>query len=105
MIWGKFLGEQMVNSGSTIHLRTFASYIPDERRLFVYVMNMLEESRSISLEVEGYQIKSLLQAWELVGKGPEDVDPLWQEIEGIKNTAEIAVSGTSITVFELRIGN
>ena len=103
MIWGNFLGDQMIKSTSTVHLRTFASYIPEEKRLYVYLMNMVEEPQNISLELDGYKVESLVQAWELVGEGPDDVDPAWQKYARQADHLNIIVSGTSITVFEYRL--
>ena len=103
MIWGNFLGEQMVKSTSSVHLRSFASYLPAEKRLYVYLMNMLEEPQSISLNIEGYDAESILQAWDLAGDGPDDVDPLWQKYTGWSEPVNIRVSGTSITVLEYRL--
>jgi hypothetical protein len=102
-IWGKFLGDRMVRSTSTVHLRTFASFVPEEDRLYVYLMNMLEEPGTVTLILEGYTIGSLLQAWELTGNGPDDLEPVWKEIEETRNLPEFEVSGTSITVVELLI--
>ena len=103
MIWGNFLGEKMVASSSDLHLRTFASYVPEKKKLFVYIMNMLENPLSISLNIDGYSIKSLEQAWELFGKNADDVDPEWQEVMLTKDLSELEVKGTSITVIEYRL--
>jgi alpha-N-arabinofuranosidase len=103
MIWGKFLGNQMVKSTSSVHLRSFASYVPEEKRLCVYLMNMLEEPQSISLDLQGYDVESILQAWELVGEGPDDVEPVWQKCDWSADPMHPRVSGTSITVLEYRL--
>ncbi len=103
MIWGNFMGDKMVKSTSSVHLRSFASYVPAEKRLYVYLMNMLEEPQSISLNLEGYDAESIIQAWELTGDGPDDVDPLWQKYTGWSGPVNIRVSGTSITVLEYRL--
>ena len=98
MIWGNFLGDQMIKSTSSVHLRSFASYVPEENRLYVYLMNMLEDPQSISLDFDGYEVETILQAWELVGDGPEDVDPVWQKCAMWTDPINGVVSGTSITV-------
>jgi alpha-L-arabinofuranosidase len=103
MIWGNFLGDKMTKSTSTLHLRTFASFAPDENRLYVYLMNMVEEPQSISLEVEGYDVASLTTARELAGDGPDDVDPVWQQCGEFPDPLKFRVSGTSITVLEYRL--
>jgi alpha-L-arabinofuranosidase len=103
MIWGNFLGDRMVKSSSSVHLRSFASYVPEEKRLYVYLMNMLEEPQPISLKLEGYDVESILEAWELVGEGHDDVDPVWQKCKAFADLLNIRVSGTSITVLEYRL--
>jgi alpha-N-arabinofuranosidase len=103
MIWGNFLGDQMVKSTSSVHLRSFASYVPDENRLFVYLMNMVEEPQSISLDLVGYDVEALAMARELAGDGPDDVHPVWQECGEFPDPLNLRVSGTSITVLEYRL--
>jgi alpha-N-arabinofuranosidase len=103
MIWGNFLGNQMVKSTSSVHLRSFASYVPEEKRLYVYLMNMLEAPQSISLDIGGHDKVSTLQAWELVGDSPDDVDPRWQPCSGWEDPLNARVRGTSITVLECRL--
>ena len=103
MIWGKFLGDQMVKSTSSVHLRSFASHVPEEKRLYVYLMNMLEEPQSISLDLQGCDVESILQAWELVGEGPDDVEPVWKKYDWSADPMHPRVSGTSITVLEYRL--
>jgi hypothetical protein len=103
MVWGNFLGDQMVKSTSTVHLRTFASFVPEENRLYVYLMNMVEEPQTVSLDFDGYEVDSLLQAWELVGEGPDDVDPVWLKYARGEDSLNIRINGTSITVFEYRL--
>jgi alpha-N-arabinofuranosidase len=103
MIWGNFLGEQMVKSTTSLHVRTFASYSPDEGRLYVYLMNMLEKPQSVLLVMRDYEVESVLQAMELAGNSPDDVDPVWRECGMPADPLEVTVSGTSITVLEYRI--
>jgi hypothetical protein len=103
MIWGNFLGDQMVRSASSVHLRSFASYVPKEKRLYVYLMNMLEKPQVISLDIRGYDVESIIQAWELAGDGPDDTEPVWQTYNGGSNPKGARVRGTSITVFEYRL--
>ena len=86
-----------------MHLRSFASYMPEEKRLYVYLMNMLEKPQPISIKIEGYDVESILQAWELVGKGPDDVDPVWQKCTAFSDPLNVRVSRTSITVLEYRL--
>jgi len=102
MIWGNYLGDQMVKTSSTLHLRTFASYIPDGHRLYVYLMNMIEEPQVAQLELEGFDLDSVIEAWELVGDGPDDVDPVWGQKEIIA-PSQFEIAGTSITVIEYKL--
>ncbi|MBL7110767.1 MAG: hypothetical protein ISS19_02355 [Bacteroidales bacterium] len=103
MIWGNYLGDKMVKTTSTLHLRTFASYVPDEKRLFVYLMNMTEEPQSVQLRLDGNALDSVIDAWELVGDGPDDVDPVWQKCAEIKKPSHFEIQGTSITVIEFKL--
>jgi alpha-N-arabinofuranosidase len=103
MIWGKYLGKQMVKTSSTLHLRTFASLDPEAGTLFVYLMNMRVEPQTAHLETEGCRIGSVLQAWELKGDGPQDCDPVWKEYRGMGNNGELLLDGTSITVVECQL--
>jgi len=103
MIWGNFLGDHMVKTTSTLHLRTFASFVPDEKRLYFYVMNMLEEPQAVSVKLNGMDIENIVQAWELFGENPDDVNPVWQECEEFADPLNFEVKGMSITVVEYRL--
>jgi len=100
MIWGNFLGDKMVRTTSTMHIRSFASYIPEENRLYVYIMNMMENQENVTLDIEKNMVSSVVQAWELFGRDPDDCDPVWQEFTGVKKPLTFEVKGTSITVIE-----
>ncbi len=103
MIWGNYMGKQMVKTSSTLHQRTYASYTPDEKRLFVYIINKSPDPQSIDLKI-GFEGKpAVLQAHELFGSGPGDVDPVWQECEAWNDPVKIEVKGTSITVIEYQL--
>jgi alpha-N-arabinofuranosidase len=102
MIWGNYLGDQMVRTTSTLHLRTFASYTPEEKRLYVYVINKAAEKTIIDLIINHPGQPEMLSARELVGEGPEDVEPVWQDCESWEDPARIRVKGTSITVIEYK---
>jgi hypothetical protein len=93
----------MVKSTSSLHLRTFASYAPKENMLYVYLMNMLEEPRSVSLNIMDYELASMIQAWELTGKGPDDVNPIWRKCNRMSDPRMVRTKGTSITVLAYRI--
>jgi alpha-N-arabinofuranosidase len=103
MIWGNYLGNKMVRTTSNLHLRTFASYTPEEGKLFVYIINKSPEDQPIELLIDHPGKAKLLLARELVGDGPGDVDPVWQECETWANPTNIHVKGTSITVAEYQL--
>ena len=101
MIWGKFLGDKMVKTTSTqINVRTFSSFIPKEKKLFLYLMNKSEEAVKIKSFIKGYKTKSITQAWELVGNGPNDTRPVWQKAKLSEKLNEQLLTGTSIRVLE-----
>jgi len=103
MIWGKYLGNVMLKTTSTLYIRTFASYIADESKLYVYIINKLEESEEVHLDLDKHKVKTIIQAWELVSEGPDDCDPVWQEITAIDDLLSLKVKGTSITVIEYQL--
>ena len=102
-IWGNYLGEKMVKTTSTIHLRSFASYSPDQKRLYVYILNKLDREQNIDLRIDHPGKPELRLAKELVGEGPDDLEPIWQECERRRDPARVRVKGTSITVLEYRL--
>lgn len=103
MIWGNFLGDKMVGTTFTMHIRSFASCTPEAKKLFVYIMNMLNDPEIVTLDIGQNKINSVIQAWELVGEGPDDCDPVWQEITAIDDPMSLKVKGTSITVIEYEL--
>lgn len=100
MIWGNYLGTKMIKTTSSLHTRLFASIKPEEKRLFVYLLNKKDQPQSIRLDIKNQQVKSIVQAWELFGKNPEDRDPVWQKVDLKKNNLDVELKGTSITVIE-----
>jgi hypothetical protein len=52
------------------------------------------------LKIAWHGTPEIVMARELVGEGPDDVDPVWQPCEPGKNPGRIRVKGTSITVIE-----
>ncbi|MEX2371925.1 MAG: hypothetical protein WD578_13035 [Bacteroidales bacterium] len=103
MIWGNYLGDQMVRTSSTLHLRTFASHVPEERKLFVYILNKSDSEEQIRLEIEKTRKPKLRMAMELISTGPDDLHPVWKECENIDDPLSFTVGGTSITVLEYRL--
>ena len=104
MIWGKFLGKQMVATASSGFIRSWASFDPETEILFVYLINKRDQPEKIQLVAEGYDIESISQAWEYFGTGPEDRFPVWQrkKIRGKKGF--VYLKGLSITVVGLELG-
>jgi len=103
MIWGNYLGDQMVKTSGTVHLRSFASYSPDEQRVYVYIINTDPEIRPVELKIGSSGNPEVMMARELVGNGPDDVDPVWRDCEPWKRPTRFRVRGTSITVIEYQI--
>jgi alpha-N-arabinofuranosidase len=102
MIWGNFLGDQMLKTTSTIHIRSFASYIPETGKLYVYLLNKTDSTQAVNLQIENSKIRSLNQHWVLAGDSPDDTDPVYrqQEIISGRNPQDIILPGTSISVLE-----
>jgi hypothetical protein len=100
MIWGKFLGQKMVGTSSSLHVRSFASLDPAQKTLFVYLMNLSDQSKHIRPAIEGYQIKEIRESWELVGKNADDTNPVWREVTKFPKKNVQVVPGTSIRVIK-----
>ena len=104
MIWGKFLGDKMVKTSSpSINVRTFSSFIPKEKRLYVYLMNTADKPKEIKLKIQGYAAKTINQVWELVGTGPDDTKPLWRKVTQPVKKDILLLNGTSIQVIEYKL--
>ncbi len=104
-IWGNFLASRMVYTTSTIRIRTFASYDPAKKQLYVYIINKSENREAVILDVQGASIHSVVQRWQLVGKDASDTDPVWQKNESVSasDSLSLTVPGTSITVTEYKL--
>ncbi|MCX6255760.1 MAG: hypothetical protein NTV31_14985 [Bacteroidia bacterium] len=100
MIWGNFLGDNMVKTTSDLHIRTFASFEPDGKKLYLYLINKSGQPIEIKPDIKGYKIKSISQVWELVGTGTDDTKPIWRQVteQGKKDPQPLL--GTSIRVIE-----
>jgi hypothetical protein len=99
-IWGNHLGEKMVKTTGTVHLRSFASFSPSDERLFLYLINTAPGIQAVELKIAMPGRPEVAVARELFGDGPEDVDPVWQECEPWKNPTRFSIKGNSITVIE-----
>ena len=105
MIWGNWLGKKMVSTTGTLHIRSFASYSPDENSLYIYLLNKNQKPANIKVIIDGYNINMVEKAAQLTGKGPDDVNPVWNdnlilEKEDLEN---LELPGTSISVIKLKI--
>ncbi len=103
MIWGKFLGDKMVKSTSTMHIRSFASFVPKDKRLCLYLVNKSTKNIKIKPAIKGCTIKSIKQAWELVGTGPDDTKPIWRQVQHPDEDGILTLNGTSIQVIEYQL--
>ena len=104
-IFGNHLAKYMVETSSTLHVRTFASYDPEPGRLFLYLINKAPGQRTISLDIKGRTIHSVLQRWELIAIGPEDTNPIYQQNPCIPqpDDPQLTLPHTSITLLELKL--
>lgn len=105
MIWGNYLGKKMVSSTGTLHIRSFASYTPDENCLYVYLLNKNKASAYIKLLIDGHQINNVESCGQLTGNGPDDVEPVWNDHVSLKkrDLKNIELPGTSISVLKLKL--
>jgi len=103
MIWGNYLGKEMIKTTSTIHIRTFASLDRDNGVLYIYIINKKEEPEKINLDLNKLKVKSILEAHELVGQGPDDLHPVWQACSGFTDLLAFEVKGTSVTVIKYQL--
>jgi hypothetical protein len=79
MIWGNWLGKKMVSSTGTVHIRSFASYSPEENLLYVYLLNKSQVPVNIRLIIDKYSVVNVESIGQLTGKGPDDVNPVWND--------------------------
>lgn len=98
MIWGKYLGDKMIKTSATLHLRSFASIDTRNKKLFVYLINKGNAIHNARVEIKNHTVKSVLEAWELVGKDADDCDPVWQEKTLKSEVGNIELAGTSVSV-------
>jgi len=103
MIWGNYLGELMVKTTGTLHVRSFASYSPSRDCLYVYLLNKAEKSIPVNLSIDGYGVKGVKMFGQLTGTGPDDVDPVWDGNIPItkRDLKRLELPGVSISVLQL----
>jgi alpha-L-arabinofuranosidase len=104
MIWGNWLGKKMVSTTGTLHIRSFASYSPDENSLYIYLLNKNQKPANIKVIIEGYKTDMVEKAAQLTGTGPDDVDPVWNNNLSIskRDLRNLELPGTSISVVKLK---
>ncbi|MEJ7767607.1 MAG: hypothetical protein WKF70_00385 [Chitinophagaceae bacterium] len=100
-IWGNFLGDKMVKTTSSLHVRSFASWKPKQKKLFLYLVNKSDNEKKVEPNLHGHTIKNISQCWELVGTGPEDTKPVWRKVSQLQTSETIRLNPTSIRVIEL----
>jgi hypothetical protein len=71
--------------------------------LYVYIINKKEDPERINLNLNKLKVKSVSEAYELVGQGPDDLCPVWQECSGLTDPFDFEVKGTSITVVKIKL--
>ncbi len=98
MIWGKYLQQQMVQSTSTMHLRTFASYTPGTKKLVVFFLNKSDDAITVNPEIDRHNVKEITQTGELTSTGPDDVSPVWTEQRWQIPLVNLTVKANSIKV-------
>lgn len=105
MIWGNYLGKNMVSTTGTLHIRSFASFSPDEKNLYVYLLNKNQVPARVKLIVNGYLIDKVEACGQLTSDGPDDVDPVWNDNVSLvkRDLRNIELPGTSISVIKLKI--
>jgi alpha-N-arabinofuranosidase len=105
MIWGNWLGKKMISTTGTLHIRSFATYNPDENLMYIYILNKNQASAHVKLVIEKRTIDKVEKSGQLTGKGPDDVNPIWNDHisltkEELKN---LELPGTSISVIKLKM--
>lgn len=103
MVWGNYLGDKMVRTTSSLLIRTFASYVPAKKKLYVYLLNKAPQPMAVRVEIVGYRIKRITQAWVMTSTGPEDRNPQWRRISAMENDGLPALPGTSLQVVEYQL--
>lgn len=102
-IWGNHLGNSMVKSTSTTHLRSFASYTADKKKLWIYLINKSDQKIKVVPTIGGYKPKTVKHVWELTSTDPEDTNPVFAEIPNKDFSTLYKVKPTSIKIIELII--
>ena len=67
------------------------------------MINKLDQPRLAKLDFGNYRIGKVLQAWELVGDGPDDTNPVWGGKALTGKSTDLELERTSITVIEYQL--
>jgi alpha-L-arabinofuranosidase len=105
-IWGNFLAPRMVRTTSSVRVRSFASHDPRTGLLYVYLVNKSEEVAATRLDLGRSSLASIVERWELLGRGPLDTEPVWRRSESLSSRAgplELVLPGTSIAVIQIEL--
>jgi len=104
MIWGNWLGKEMVSTTSTVHIRSFASYSPEKNELYVYLLNKNQMPARVKLSIDDYNVDRVERTGQLTSTGPDDVDPVWNDNLSLskRDLRNLELPGTSISVVKLK---
>lgn len=102
-IWGNFLGKLMLKTEAPAPLISYSSFNPEENKLFIYLINKTGGSVKARISVDGYSLKSAANKWEYAGSSPTDMKPVWKKLKKSRLKHTQTLSGTSITVFEIKL--
>ncbi len=102
MIWNRFMGEKMVRSESKGCILSYASWTPQAKQLYVYLINKGEQSEHVDVDIAGHKGAEIIQSWEYFGKDDRDVAPVWQN-KKLDGESAIELKGYSINVIEYRL--
>jgi hypothetical protein len=102
MIWGRFLGDRMVKTSSSIKkdMSVFASFIPGKKRLYIYLLNKTNEPVRAGINIRGYEVDHINQTWQLRGKDLDDQKPVWEQLNSPVEKEIGMVPGATIRVIE-----
>jgi len=105
MIWGKYLGDNMVNAVSSAFdtLSVFSSFSPSENKLLVYLLNKTNHAMAAEITIYDYNITGVHQVWELKGEDLDDQKPVWSKVTGLNDPRVLLIPGATIRVIEYMV--
>jgi hypothetical protein len=98
MIWGNFLGKQMIKAQAAAPLISYCS--KDQNKIYLYVINKSKKEENIKLDLGNYEVSSVEQAYEQFGKVSGDMHPVWEQQKNVSKNGCV-LKALSITVIEL----